>query len=123
MTAQVAADLRAAADVLERDGWVQGIYHDVIDGSVCHCAEGAIALAIGQHVHSDDVPGDDYTFLDMGWWARTSKTLWARREAAEGALQVLTDGDVVHWNDAPGRTAAEVIAALRAAADRAEAEQ
>lgn len=45
-----AVDLRAAVEVLRRDGWTQGTYHRP-DG--CHCAEGAIAVATGQHIRGD----------------------------------------------------------------------
>jgi len=93
VSAQVAADLRAAADVLERDGWTQEQFTDALG---CHCAEGAFM------------------------YATPSVERWT---AASAALRSYLGAVVITWNDAPGRTAAEVIAALRAAADRAEAEQ
>ena len=107
MSAQVAADLRAAADVLERDGWTQGDYH-ASDG--CHCVVGAIEVATGYWTSSR--PQHDLSVT-------------ARRETAVDVFEAVLESPadtVFDWNDAPGRTAAEVIAALRAAADRAEAE-
>lgn len=98
MSAQVAADLRAAAEVLRRDGWTRGSFRDPDSG--CRCAAGAIP--------------------ECEWGSRR----W--REA------VVVFGDhvgvgpwpvaVYRWNDDEDRTADEVIAALEAAADAAEAD-
>lgn len=117
MIAQVAADLRAAADVLERDGWTQGRYHDD-DG--CHCALGAIAVAI----RGSSRPNPDR------WkpWAENAIRLRAGAALVAHSVGIPPDAyhhprlDVSDWNDEYGRTAAEVIAALRAAADAAEAD-
>lgn len=101
MTAQVAADLRAAADVLERDGWVQRTWE--WEGARC------AASALGAVVYgAEDDGGDDEMNL--------------RYSAAITALKARVGIAVTVWNDEAGRTAAEVIDALRAAADRAEAE-
>lgn len=89
MTAQVAADLRAAADVLRRDGWTQGGLS--ADGR--HCAIEALFRAT----------------------AGVGRAL-----VAHDALRSQV-GKVATWNDTPGRTADEVIAALEAAADAADA--
>ncbi|MCW2900031.1 MAG: hypothetical protein JWO67_2296 [Streptosporangiaceae bacterium] len=103
MNAQVAADLRAAADVLRRDGWTQGSYHGP---GGCHCALGALVVATtGEELDPDEDP-----------------EVWSVRYS--GAVEVLekyTKRHTPQWNDAPGRTADEVIAALLAAADAAEA--
>ena len=107
MSAQVAADLRAAADVLERDGWTQGSY---TDDNGCYCAAGAVLKAM----RYDLSEGGDYMRAVEAFEAVLRQVLRAGSSAPEGA--------VIAWNDAAGRTAAEVIAALRAAADRAEAE-
>lgn len=131
MSAQIAADLRAAAEVLERDGWTQKLYHDEFG---CHCAEGAIALSVGQHVHVPDGADADWwanhpdaellSCADWSWFAVPGTPAWDRRWEAEAALArhlgIPRDG-VANWNDQPGRTKAEVVAALRAAADAAEA--
>lgn len=115
MTAQVAADLRAAAEVLKRDGWTQGAYHSD-DG--CHCALGAIARVISAR---SDRPNPDR------WkpWADSSVRLRLDALALANHLgdPVFPRLAVTDWNDAPGRTADEVIAALEAAADAAEADQ
>jgi hypothetical protein len=88
VTAQVAADLRAAADVLRRDGWMQG---DVINQAGHSCALGALAVV------SED-----------------------REHAAYRAFRDYLGGPIGSWNDKPGRTADEVIAALEAAAAEAD---
>lgn len=97
MSAQVAADLRAAADVLERDGWTQGEYEQP-DG--CKCISGALRSVCG---------GIDTTDTD-------------RYLSAWYALRPVIGRGAINWNDEPGRTADEVIAALRTAADAAEAQ-
>lgn len=93
MSAQVAADLRAAAEVLRCDGWTQG---ELTDANGCHCVLGA--------------------FYKAGCLAMPG-----------AADQVFRDhigvGSLAAWNDREGRTAEEVIAALEAAADAAEADQ
>lgn len=105
LDAHVAQDLRAAADILKRDGWTQGAYYD---DTGCHCAMGAIATAL--NVISTE-PGD----LTEAEWERWS-------DDVDHLAKHLGD-DVDSWNDAPGRTADEVIAALHLAADAAEALQ
>ena len=118
MSAQVAADLRAAADVLERDGWTQQQYHSPAGH---HCALGAIAVAI----RGSSKPNPDR------WkpWAENAIRLRADAEVVARSIGIPPDKhhaprlDVSDWNDDPDRTADEVIAALRAAADRAEAAQ
>jgi hypothetical protein len=104
MTAQTAADLRAAADVLRRDGWTQGAYH--CEGS--HCAVGAIEMSTGV-------------------WVKGQYRNYAEPRVTEAwrALMKHLGHDepnaIFAFNDAPGRTADEVIAALEAAAQAAEA--
>ena len=113
MTAQVAADLRAAADVLERDGWTQGLYHRRRWFRRLHCPSGALLRVIQPNAQ-------DGTSLTSSNKERWYEAVWAVQDhlfAAPGPGKTLE-----RWNDTPGRTAAEVIAALRAAADAAEAE-
>jgi hypothetical protein len=109
VSAQVAADLRAAADVLRRDGWTQGDY--VADG--CHCLVGAIVAALGGKDGEGSIPIDNQP-----------RALAARRTLAQHFGDMSTDwwADLIDWNDDPDRTADEVIAALEAAADAAEVE-
>jgi hypothetical protein len=100
MSAQVAADLRAAAEVLERDGWTQGVYHDLESG--CRCAQGALDSIYGAHE------------------AEGSYDQAVEEAANDHLAAVIGTPRIISWNDEPGRTADEVIAALRAAADAAE---
>jgi hypothetical protein len=105
MTAQVAADLRAAADVLRRDGWIQ--LSDHAYGG--HCASGAIEVAI-------DPEWEDHR--EEGWEYEENQRF---SEATLRLCRLVDASSVTGWNDAPGRTADEVIAALEAAAEAAEA--
>lgn len=92
--------LEAAADEIERSGHLKGDYwQDWALWSVgpC-CAVGAIRRACGSQY---DVPAVDH---------------------AVTAMERHINRDVGAWNDAPERTATEVIAALRAAADKARKE-
>jgi hypothetical protein len=87
--------LRRAADVLRRDGWCQG---DMRRADGHRCMAGAVIAAM--------------VTVD-GHWSR----------AIEHAFfSVIGTHDRTGWNDTPGRTAAEVIAALEAAAVLAESE-
>jgi hypothetical protein len=110
VTAQVAADLRAAADVLERDGWTQGVY---VANDGCRCALGAILGVVDPEA---DTPS---WFADAEQQQRFTFAADALIKAMDFNLGLY----LVDWNDDPGRTADEVIAALRAAADQAEAQQ
>jgi hypothetical protein len=114
MTAQVAADLRAAADVLERDGWTQFQFHEVSVDACKHCALGAIASA---------VTGDFWPRVEQLTQVESSRFHDARLSLSNHLLSNRLPRSVTSFNDAPGRTASEVIAALRAAADVAEADQ
>jgi hypothetical protein len=88
----VADVLNGAADLIERDGWCQSRY--LLETGE-RCADGAIAVAGNGH-HG------------------------GVRSVARLALRSAIGGEsVVIWNDAPGRTKAEVVAALRAAAELA----
>jgi len=88
-----AADvLNKAADLIERDGWTQGTYQ--LDGK--RCVDGAISA----------------TSHDWSTWRN-------RKEARELLRDTIGAQILVDWNDAPGRTKTEVVAALRAAAERA----
>ena len=114
MSAETAADLRAAADLIERDGWTQGRYH--LDG--CHCALGAIATAI---------TGDPQADPDEGIFAADADgdmKMWTRWGRATRVLRWQIDGPgaaISEWNDEHGRTAEEVVAKMREAADVEEA--
>ena len=108
MTAQVARDLRAAAEVLKRDGWTQGDYFDPESG--CKCVSGAIAHVASQG--RTPAPGRLDLDGEFDRWAAAAKVF----------RRVVQDDSIVNFNDTTGRTADEVIAALEAAADAAERE-
>lgn len=79
--------LRNAAKLIEKHGWVQGCFGDKRLG---YCAAGAI-----NHVAPSGA---------------------AAGLAKDKLRQLAPDGLITLWNDAPGRTKDEVVAALRKAA-------
>ncbi len=87
---QVADVLNGAADLLERDGWCQK------RGRIGPKRDVATAV-VDAAVES--------------WRAANQAFPWLR--------EVIGQDGVTIWQDAPGRTQAEVVAALRAAAERA----
>lgn len=94
------ATLLRAADLIDKHGWVQG---ELETTKGCLCAEGAIIRATHEGKH---------------YMTPT------RMDAIEAACSSLRTHLCVFgwvaipvWNDEPGRTAAEVTAALRAAAN------
>ncbi len=86
MSDQIADVLDDAADLLEREGWIQGAGH----GPVGRCAMVAIGRAALADVHSYEVARDVF---------------------AEAVGAGITD-----WNDAPERNKQQVLDAFRAAA-------
>lgn len=94
---EIARILDAAADLIEPEGaWGQGQWES---STGCLCAEGALAKA-----------GACERFVDVC------------RAPVGRFFEPLVGGDIVAWNDAPGRTQAEVVAKLREAAAKARAE-
>ena len=93
----VADVLNGAADLIERDGWVQ---HDYRGPNGERCLTRAIADVIG-----DARPWDSPKYA----------------EAAKALEEVTGTFLVAGYNDWPQRTKAEVVAALHAAAERAAA--
>jgi hypothetical protein len=125
MSKTVSEILNAAADLLEKPGaWTQGAFSRNADGSadygeedeepivaatpVCWCALGAIAQV------TDRDPLALPTFSE----AYPTETGQAKRFLA-GMLGV----SVEIWNDASGRTQAEVVAKLREAAALSKASE
>ena len=96
----VADVLRHAARIIEERGWTQ------LEGSRSHPASDSRVCLVG----SVEVAGGSDAILYGNWFAR-----WFGRYAGSPIPMA--------WNDTPGRTAAEVIAALRAAADAWEADR
>lgn len=109
----VATVLNAAADLIEPEGaWAQGAfaaddfgskwqeYEPAMYGAVCWCAIGAVAEVTGEN------PWETWEASPAG--------------AAMDAIKQVIGGPVALWNDAPDRTQAEVVTALRQAAQRAK---
>ena len=90
--------LREAARILMRDGWIQGALHG--DNGAGHCAIGATCAA-------RDELGLSFTLSDSAGFMLFR---WLLREY--GPLR-----GVAAWNDAPERTAEDVILALKRAAE------
>lgn len=78
-----------AARALVTEGWTQFSSRAVIDGQDCYCVMGALNSA-----------------------ARTLGAMDAVHLAIQRALGIIGTGAVTTWNDAPGRTQAEVLAAF-----------
>lgn len=108
MEAKTAADvLKAARDLLAKDGgWTQGQYARDIEGfmvpetsplAVCFCADGALFRARS---------AEDADFE-------------ALTRAEDALLKAAGVQNIVHWNDAPERTQAEVVALFDAAIAKA----
>jgi hypothetical protein len=91
MSTQTADVLDAARDLIDHDGWRQGIKTK----KPGRCALVAIATA-------DLDSGGQTRFID----------------AAEALSAVIGVGSVTEWNDTPGRRVSEVLDAFRAAAAR-----
>lgn len=107
--------LTRAADILEPEGrWLQGSYGAWHDNGLppigtarytCFCLVGALSEATRQL--SDEI--------------LRQSMLHARAEPY--VQQAIGEPNIVAWNDRPGRTQAEVVAALRAAAKFAKGEK
>jgi hypothetical protein len=83
--------LSAAADLLAQDNaWIQGEFQNVRGERRCFCIAGALA-------HVADI-GIDYDSL----------------EPYAAAMGFPSPGDMIDFNDEPGRTQDEVVARLRA---------
>jgi hypothetical protein len=96
---RLAEKLRAAADLLATNGWIQGAPSDEHDR---YCMGGAV------NVVTDDAD----VFVDA-------------LDAIVGHLDAIVDHlgtlSITWWNDQPGRTAEEVIAVLRETAAEQDA--
>ena len=121
---EMAAWLRRAADKIEPEGaWTQGAPARNAKGEVvqfaspeatCWCLTGAIAVtSTHKWTHWDD-PEKWGLFIDHNHSAIL--------EVTTVALKLLRQWSLAGYNDTPGRTQSEVVAALRAGADLAEKE-
>lgn len=91
-----AQQLRAAAEVIRRDGWAQG-------WKVC----------IGPHGPCCPVIALNRVERDRENWS-------VNRACLRRVIDRFDDGGIIAWNDTPGRTVDEVLAALESAAVLAE---
>lgn len=96
MTAETAAVLHRAADLLEERGWCQHTTRDDTDGRIC--AVTAVSDAA----------------LEFSADPREAVAAVVRHVCAPGDSRVR--GALARWNDAPGRSRREVTDALRGAA-------
>lgn len=110
MSTETADILDEALDFLRRNGWIQGDYinQQQIDdgegpGDCACCARGAINMAAGGPPDNDYLPGAEA--------ASNAVLTWLLISGALGETLSLPE-----WNDAPGRTADDVMSALAAAA-------
>lgn len=96
--------LEAAANLLESKGWGQGEFMNAIDpdDATKFCAVGAIRTVTGYSLAGRR--DEDYAVY---------RKRYACSLQANVALGDKVGTDVVHWNDQPGRTAEEVIDALK----------
>lgn len=94
--------LNKAADLIEERGWGQGSETWNNHNGAGLCLEGGILAATGMKLTDDFEACPAY------------RAVWAHLENDDrwGAYR----GSLYNWNDAPGRTAEEVIEVLRATA-------
>ena len=96
---EVGKILLDAADYIERKGWCQRVNSN-IGGEVC--AWGAIAIVL-------EVSPDFHVLTHT-----EQRALVKLVDYLGGGVRLV--GEIVRWNDTPGRTKEQVVAALRAAA-------
>jgi hypothetical protein len=105
--------LRDAAELLRTKGWTQGKFARADDGervevmaddAACFCTLGAVYRI------TDRLPG-----------ICEERAVDALARAVGGCADVTAAAHVAVWNDAPGRTLPEVLAAFERAADLAGA--
>ncbi|MEV5694198.1 DUF6197 family protein [Micromonospora globbae] len=116
--------LRCAARYLELHGWNQGTYYArTEDDNPFPPACVSAALAMATHGHRMPVPHDLRTASAARDYSRALDALTCYLLAtAPDPVHICNDddvptGDPFEWNDHPDRTAEQVIATLRAAAD------
>ncbi len=114
--------LRGAARYLEVHGWTQHSYYapDNTTAFPAACVSGAIGMAA--YGHTVDNPHDEKADPGVRDYRRALDALIDHLDLTETALDpdgllVFDFTDPFTWNDTPGRTAAEVVTALRHAAD------
>jgi hypothetical protein len=109
-----ATTLRAAATYLDRHGWCQGSYYEQIARGLMPAA--CLVGAIGMVCYGGQVDAPAQHFEDPGWGDFEAAVAYLDRYLDQHLAD--PDGaDVYSFNDARGRTAEQVTAALRSAAD------
>ena len=107
--------LDTAADLIEERGWLQG--PGGWDGYVADnqrlCLEGGIMAALGI---TDERPGSLYGSGEVCPAYAAVASYLDKPERPGLSAEIPNDSWLWHWNDSEGRTAAEVIEVLRAAA-------
>ena len=103
--------LDKAADLITERGWNQ---HYFVDSAGRLCPRGAIYAACGMK------PDPDPLVWVVDWPGWTSRAADDAMDACD-RLDAVVNDYAESWNDAPGRTAEEVISTLRAAAQAARA--
>ena len=106
---RVAEDLRAAVEVLRRDGWARGQLHDAATGS--HDTTGAIFVGTGYHQQQDD-----------GRWLAQTDTSAGRRasDAIRWAVHCLPVRVLYDWDENACENVDQAVEALENAAVSAE---
>lgn len=106
--------LNGAADLIERDGWCQ---HSYVEPNGARCAAEAISEVVYGQKSAEVAYGQKSQDGQDG-----SRAWWAAVRAFSRYLGLKRYIGIECWNDAKGRTAEEVVEAMRAAALVAEAQ-
>jgi hypothetical protein len=119
-----ATTLRDAALYLERHGWCQESYFTHLGAATPPaCLMGAISITVHGYAHPDDIyygrPDNDPAQTAAAALIHDAESVMADHLIRFGEVDPSIDPadfSVESWNDRDGRTAAQVIAALRKAA-------
>lgn len=113
----VSTDLRAAADLIEEEGWVQNLAYD---GKGRRCMVQAIQVATGVYEHRKNWHKNMH---DAEWQTKSVAIDEQYRQAIRAVQSALGRTSIPDWNDEVGRTKEEVVTALRGTADIWDAAQ
>lgn len=105
MSAPTSVTLNLAADLIEERGWTRGSQGMLPYPSAPKCLEGAISAASGLPLY-EGLYGDTHTYPSVHGVSCPAY------DAVVAHLDL--PGQAWLWNDAPGRTATEVVEVLRA---------
>jgi len=106
--------LRAMADVIRTEGWVQGTYFDSETGNVCLI--GARNTVFGGY--PSDYPDKYRKMVD----AVTEVLALLVANYPPGVSPVTQEGIVISWNDVDGRTVDEVLRLIKQAETKCDQE-